>query len=475
MSGEPHPLAARRAAIIGLDCAAAPLVFERLAGELPVLSGLGRAGFSGVLTSTTPPITVPAWASMLSGLDPGQLGLYGLRNRRDHSYRPLAVADSRQVDRPRLWDLAGAAGRRSIVLGAPPAYPPPRIRGLMAGCFLSPPQGPFTTPRWLGPRLHRWAGGRFRTDVRGFRRQDRESLLAELREMARGRFAAAGELASREEWDLLVMVEMGLDRVQHAFWRHWDPAHRLHRPGSRFARALPDYYRLLDGLVGGLVERLPADTLVLVVSDHGARPLAGGFCLNQWLAERGWLALRPGARGRLAPEMVDWSRTYAWAEGGYCGRVFLNLAGREPQGALPAPAAGELLAELASELGRLAGPGGQPAACRVVRPEEEYSEVRGVPPDAMVLAGGLDWRVESAVGGGLFTAGEEIGPDDANHDYAGVILGALTGRRLPAPAGGRRLARPAAMADVAPTVLAALGLSAPAGLAGRDLGPRLRP
>jgi hypothetical protein len=92
----------------------------------------------------------------------------------------------------------------------------------------------------------------------------------------------------------------------------------------------------------------------------------------------------------------------------------------------------------------------------------------------MVLAEGMEWRMESAVGGGLFTAGEEIGPDDVNHDYAGVVMGRVTGRELPAPAGGRRLTGGAAIADVAPTVLGALGLPAPAGLAGRDLGPRLQ-
>ena len=46
-----------------------------------------------LLRSVDPPITVPAWSCMVSGRDPGELGIYGFRNRRDHSYDGLGIAD----------------------------------------------------------------------------------------------------------------------------------------------------------------------------------------------------------------------------------------------------------------------------------------------------------------------------------------------------------------------------------------------
>jgi predicted AlkP superfamily phosphohydrolase/phosphomutase len=44
---------------------------------------------------------------MMSGRDPGELGVYGFRNRVDRSYGRMAVADSRAIRFPRLWDILG--------------------------------------------------------------------------------------------------------------------------------------------------------------------------------------------------------------------------------------------------------------------------------------------------------------------------------------------------------------------------------
>ncbi len=74
--------------IIGLDCAEPTLVFDRFADRLPHLSALRETGLWGKLRSCDPPITVPAWMSMMSSKDPGTLGYYGFRNRADRSYEP---------------------------------------------------------------------------------------------------------------------------------------------------------------------------------------------------------------------------------------------------------------------------------------------------------------------------------------------------------------------------------------------------
>ncbi|MEK7282548.1 MAG: alkaline phosphatase family protein, partial [Acidobacteriota bacterium] len=82
-----------KVAVIGLDCAAPRLVFERFRDHLPNLKSLMEGGCYGPLLSTHPPITVPAWACMMRSQDPGQLGIYGFRNRKDHSYDGLSMAN----------------------------------------------------------------------------------------------------------------------------------------------------------------------------------------------------------------------------------------------------------------------------------------------------------------------------------------------------------------------------------------------
>lgn len=114
----------RRVAVIGLDCAEPKLVFERFKDDLPNLSRLMGEGTWGPLLSVDPPITVPAWSCMTSGRDPGELGIYGFRNRVKHDYHSLAVADSSSVKVDRVWDQLSREGKHVIVVGVPQTSPP---------------------------------------------------------------------------------------------------------------------------------------------------------------------------------------------------------------------------------------------------------------------------------------------------------------------------------------------------------------
>ena len=471
--GSDYLLRAPRVAVIGLDSAPAGLVLDQMADDLPNIRGLLRSGFGGVLKSCTPPITVPAWTCMFSGLDPGRVGLYGFRNRLDYSYDRLAVADASAVDVPRLWDHLDAAGRRSILIGVPQTYPPRPVNGLVVAGPLTPNKAAaYTSPRWLKARLDRWAGGEYHIDVKDFRTHDKNRLLGDLRAMARARFTLASRMLE-EPWDLFTLVEMGTDRVQHAFWRYHDPTHRLYEPGHPFETVIRDYYQEMDGLVGGLIEKMPDHTLVLIVSDHGAGAMRGGVAVNEWLRRRGWLVLKDDAySGPLEPERVDWSKTRVWGEGGYYGRLNFNVAGREPRGIVPPDQYAAFRGRVKAEVEAMADHQGNPLGNRALLPEDIYDQARGIPPDLMVLFGNLKWRSVGRVGTKAIHVFEnDTGPDDANHDYDGVIVAGIKGRTLPEPPGGRRTETPMRLTDVAPTVLAALGLPRPEAIRGGPVDP----
>src|SRR4051794_7499908 len=165
-------------AVIGLDCAEPSLVFDRWLDDLPNLAGLAAGGMWGPLRSVDPPITVPAWTCMTSGRDPGELGIYGFRNRRDHSYDGMFTADARAVRVDRLWDRFGAAGRRSIVIGVPQPSPPAAIDGDLVADFLTPDPrvDRYTHPPELRDEVERVAPG-YQVDVRNFRSDDRDRIL----------------------------------------------------------------------------------------------------------------------------------------------------------------------------------------------------------------------------------------------------------------------------------------------------------
>lgn len=455
--------------VIGLDCAAPEIVFGN--PRLPNLSRLAAGGCYGRLESIVPPITVPAWMCMATGLDPGTLGVYGFRNRSRHDYDGLRVVTSASIDAPAIWDRLGEAGWRSVVVGVPPGYPPPPLHGVRVGCFLTPDPATsaYTYPAGVKADLEA-AIGPYPVDVRGFRTTDKAWLKREIYDMTRQHFAAVRHLMVTEPWDYFQFVEIGVDRMHHGFWKHHDPLHRQHEPDGPFRTAIDDYYAYVDEEIGETLELLDDDTVVLVVSDHGAQRLDGGFCVNDWLHREGLLALRetPASPTPFSKADVDWSRTRVWSEGGYYARIFFNVEGREPQGVIPAAGYDDALADVQARLEAIVDDRGAPMGTQVFRPREIYREVRNVAPDLIAHFGGLYWRSIGGVGHPVLHVQEnDTGPDDCNHSQFGMFI--LSGPQLPS----RGEVAGMHLLDVAPTLLDLADQPIPASLDGRSLLARV--
>jgi len=454
--------------VVGLDSAAPALVFDRWRGELPVLADLIARGAHGRLASTHPPITVPAWTAMASSRDPGELGCYGFRNRRDHSYDGYAFATSAQVKVPRLWDWFGQAGLHTVVLGVPQTYPPSPVHGEMVTCFLTPStQSQYTHPPELKAEVERVTDG-YVLDVDDFRTADKEGLLRRVYAKTGKHLGLAKHLLRTRPWDFFMVVEMGVDRIHHGFWSYMDPAHHKYEAENPFESAIRDYYRYVDRELGELLSLCPAETLVAVVSDHGAKKMDGGICFNEWLQRAGYLTLgeKPTRPTPIARVPIDWVRTKAWGDGGYYGRLFMNVRGREPSGTIDPGDYERVRSELIAGIESIADPQGRNIGSKAYRPEELYRTVNGVAPDLMVYFGDLDWRSVGAVGmGGIHTFENDTGPDEANHDWWGIFVLSTAGAEAPL----RGALPDVSIYDVAPTLLALMGLAVPDGLAGRSL------
>ena len=453
--------------IIGLDCAAPELL---LGEELPNIRTLMAAGAYGRLESVIPPITVPAWQCMSTSRDPGSLGVYGFRNRVDHSYDGMQTADARWFKSVTMWDQIAMQGGRSVIVGVPPSYPPRRVNGISVGCFLTPDPrtSVYTHPESVGERIRSLVGD-YPVDVKGFRTENKDKLHADILDMTRKHFEVIRHFMVEEAWDYFHFVEIGLDRIHHGFWKHHDPNHVRHDAGSPHRNVIRDYYRLLDHEIGTILELLDEDTLVMVVSDHGARPLEGGFCVNEWLVREGYLVLRtrPTAVTPFDELDIDWSRTRAWSTGGYYARIFLNVKGREPEGVIEAEDYERERTELAERLAVTTDPEGKPLGTRVFRPEEIYARVEGIAPDLIVHFGDLAWRAVGGVGYDTVHVQEnDTGPDDCNHAQHGAFV--LAGPGVP-ELGELQGAR---LLDVAPTLLEHGGWDVPAGMQGRVLVSR---
>ncbi|MGB2987364.1 MAG: alkaline phosphatase family protein [Phycisphaerae bacterium] len=460
-----------KVAVIGLDCAEPSLVFDRWVDHLPNIRRLMGAGTYGNLTSSIPPITVPAWSCMAAGKDPGTLGIYGFRNRADHSYEKLSIATSLAVKEPRIWDILGTHGKQSIVVGFPGTFPITRpINGHMITCFLTPdttdPKITWTHPPLLKHEINKLVG-EYLVDVKGFRTDDKNWLLEQIYVMAGRCFKAARYLLNNKPWDLFWMVDMGVDRIHHGFWSFMDKSHHRYEPGNEFENAIFEYYKYVDDQIGKLLDCMDLDkTAVWIVSDHGCKGMVGGCMFNQWLINEGYLHFtKPvSPQQKFNVKDVDWSKTTAWGEGGYYGRLFINVQGREPEGQIKRADYESFRDELIGKIEAIEDHEGKLMGNKCYKPEEIYEKVNRVAPDLVVIFGDLRWRSVGLVGSdSIHTFENDTGPDDANHAQEGMYL--FSHPSLP-PRG--RVDSPT-LYDVAPTILTQFSLPVPADMKGKPL------
>lgn len=217
----------------------------------------------------------------------------------------------------------------------------------------------------------------------------------------------------------------------------------------------------------GAVLQAPDDEIpVLVCSDHGAKLMEGGICVNEWLIQEGYLTLRqtPAEPTCLSSRDVDWIRTRAWGEGGHYGRVFINVRGRELEGTVAPQEYEALRDELAGRLAAIPDEAGKGIGTRVFKPEEIYQQQRNIPPDLLVYFGDLRWRSMGMVSTGtIHTHENDTGTDDANHTEEGIFI-----MRAPGLIGGRIL-HGLQLVDCGPTVLGLLGYPVPTEMIGRPI------
>lgn len=454
----------RRVLLIGLDGATPELVLGAWRGDLRTLDMLADRGVWGSIRSSLPATSLPAWLCLLSGQDPGQLGIYGARRRTDHSYAaPLAV-NSRALVEPRLWDILGVAGKHVGVVGAPATTPARPVRGHLIGDNLRPGNGPTIFPTSLGRQVSTWLedAPAPRPAPAG---DDIGQLIQDVYARTEQRFLLARRLLARGIYDCFVLVDDGIAAIQRALWDSLDTAHPLYRPNHPFAGTIGSFYRFVDEQISDMLELVDDDTVIVVVSACGAQALNGEFALNEWLLAAGELTLKAVPAGPTPIERcaVDWERTRAWASDD--GMIYLNVAGREPRGTIRADQVEQAGASITERLLALPGPDGQPGAVEVYHPSALYAEVHGIAPDLFVRCTRPGWRPTAALGrGGIWVDAHHAPLDTAFESSSGLLI-LYDPRNL---GGGRRLAE-ATIYDIVPTLLAVLGQPIPARLGGRAL------
>lgn len=429
-----------RAAVIGLDGTPAGYLRSRIAaGGLPNIASLAASGTLMDARAPLPPISSVSWASASTGTNPGRHGVYGFVERKPNSWE-LEFTNVHTIAEPAVWELAAAAGMRSVVVNIPGTYPAQPIDGVLISGFVSPSLARSVQPPDLAPWLEQ-RGYLIDVDL-ALGRTDLEAFWAQLVAHHAAREQVLLDLLEREPCDLFFAAFTGTDRLHHFMWE------QMERGQEPWASRFHAYYDLVDRSVGALVDRLPDDTTLALLSDHGFCRLDQEVYVNRWLERDGWLELREPARS-IASIVASGTRAYCMDP----GRLYVNLQGREPGGVV---APGDYRA-VRDELQSWAE--GLPFVAEVVPRERAFAGPLADRGPDLVLVSRDGSDLKGAMANPALTG---KGPLTGMHtrDNAFVLVR------------GRHPKGVADVQDVAATVVDALGLDAQ-GLDGRVLDPTI--
>lgn len=482
--------------LVGIDGANVP-VLRRLAddGAVPTLADLLETGYADDLVSQLPPWTPSAWPSMYTGVNPGKHGVYGFLTFDGYDW---SVVDRTDVREFALWELLDHEGLTSVVVNVPVTHPPRDIDGAVVPGYVGP-ETPTCVPADALDSVP--AGTDYRIYPPTGDDVSREDQLAAATDLVRSRGRLFRQLASTHRPDFGFVQFQQTDTVFHERPGDWDAAARV--------------YGAVDEELAALLSAFDPHNVV-VVSDHGIGEYTGTeFRVNTFLERQGllqmtrdgtgvpsWDAVAPDgdrtdrddpgdglltslsetaagvgltsqrierlltrvglaeAVADLAPtsvvkaaaETVDHANSRAYMRSRIELGVRLNLAGREPEGVVPRAEYEAVRERLMTSFRAVRTPDGEPLFDAVLPREDVFEGPHlAAAPDVVLVPADFDHMLSATPRSDVFGPPRE----PYNHKRAGLLV--ATGRDID-ESQPRDGANPH-LFDVAPTVLATLGVA----------------
>jgi len=278
--------------IIGLDGATwdvlVPLIEK---GQLPTLEKLVKNGSYGVLESTIPPVTGGAWLSMATGKTPGRTGIIDFLNRKTDELKlyPTASSDFKGHS---FWDYLSKANKKVGVFNYPMLFPPYKVNGFMVSGLGSSPDDEIAFPPFLKKELENVESPyEIYVDYHSKKYENLDLFIRDLNKFLDKFEKWVYYLITNKEWDALFLVFSVTDWMQHIIWRHIDENHPMYDPETspRYKQEFIKFWQRIDRILGNIINTIPKDTIVFLVSDHGFGPNDQTFNLAKWLVMKGYM------------------------------------------------------------------------------------------------------------------------------------------------------------------------------------------
>ncbi|MDD5439400.1 MAG: alkaline phosphatase family protein [Candidatus Omnitrophica bacterium] len=498
-------MAAKRVVFIGIDGAALELITPWMKnGILPNFAKLAATGIMAPLRTVIPPMTATGWVSLSTGKNPGKHGIFDFYRMIDYEKQ---VISSRDVHAQHVWQIAGRAGKKVIVVNPPVSYPPDEVNGYFIGGMLTPSyESDYTYPKALkqelssrgysiGVELDPGLRSNFaRSFVMNKNRAHREKLIRVFNDIDERRVGVIEMLAGRIAWDFIYVMFEGTDRLEHYYWNDDD------------FYVIREHYRKIDELIGRLMKFDDGNTAFIIGSDHGFEGIRYKFFINNFLEYHGLLTpgreagcknalLKHGKNAALAlaglglpvqrilalPSVfkfyrelyrpfIDWGRTKAFMFNETSRGIWINLKNRQKNGTVDKAEYNPIRNFIVEHLNGLTHPSTGERIITAYKREDVFSGVHTHNAPDILLVTQKGYSVEPVLrpaSGSLadnsFT--ETIAPGERNADHA------MDGLFMMAGSGIAPKRRPASIhiTDIAPTILSLMGIDYPEDMDGKPV------
>ena len=492
------PALIKRALIIGLDGATFDVLGPLMdAGAMPHLADLVKTGTAGILNSTKPPITPAAWTTFMTGKGPGRHGIVDFE-KYDVRTNTLSFNSTYEIREKTIWEILSEKGLRVGSINLPMTYPPRKVNGFMISGFETPSiDADFTYPPELKSDILRiWPDYSYRTDWQRKTFGGDELFQRNLHYIAQS-FEQGTELTTHcgdhYGWDVMMVLFKLVDNLQHKAWKYIDPRTSARHP--RRAKMSVDCFTALDKSLAQLTDYArKKDAVILIMSDHGHGSLDGKAQPNALLEQWGYLKIKSRTAqarrrakrivqrmlGRTAKRFeanlgvehdlaIDWSETRACViHAGMYGFLYVSLKGRQPDGVVEPGEYEAVREDLRQRFLEVTSTNPQGETIQVFpevhRAEELYNCDRDEQPwlPDLLLIPNPGLAVVRKIRGSQPVRWSSARRMEGTHRVEGILV-----------ANGPNVCQgdtvEADIADIAPTLLAAIGLRVPADMEGRVL------
>lgn len=308
-----------RVVVISIDGVPHSFLQARIAaGALPNFKKLLEHGSLHRMNSVQPCVSSVAWASYMTGKNPGKHNIFGFIEKKPGTLETF-VPTSVNLASPTIWEIMSRAGKKVCVINVPGTFPPRPVNGMMVGCFLGTQLENIAYPKKVGAELKALG---YKIDARAaLARENLERFITECNQVLAKRAKILLHYLAQAPWDFFQCHIMETDRLNHFLWE------QVEKNEPRYLRVFAEFYQRVDAVIGEVVRCINPETELIILSDHGFCAVKKEIYLNRYLAEAGLLKFNISSPRSLRDLHAD-SLAYSLIP----GRVFINLEGREPHG-----------------------------------------------------------------------------------------------------------------------------------------------